>query len=312
LVAELEVKREDFSRVTDVIPVSDPHIFSETQRMAQTQAVMALMDKNPDLFNRRAVLSRFLKQIKVPNVNELMIDVASPEKQDAATENVHMMIGQKAYAYPEQDHLAHIQSHLDVVKDPFFGQNPMFAGTMLPAQLDHIKEHFSLWYLDRMNGYVRQSLGGKPDDYDSVTDPKPMDKLFAVASQHVSLDTQQAFAKVMPVIQQALAMLQQMKPKPEMAASDQVLLQTSMAETQRRAQRDQAEVGIQQAKVQADIQQKMAKMQMDQQIAMEDLQLRLAIATGDNETQERIETARLTRDAAKLNLDNQGQSNGYE
>ena len=312
LGAELEVKREDFSRVTDVIPVSDPHIFSETQRMAQTQAVMALMDKNPDLFNRRAVLSRFLKQIKVPNVNELMIDVASPEKQDAATENVHMMIGQKAYAYPEQDHLAHIQSHLDVVKDPFFGQNPMFAGTMLPAQLDHIKEHFSLWYLDRMNGYVRQSLGGKPDDYDSVTDPKPMDKLFAVASQHVSLDTQQAFAKVMPVIQQAMAMMQQMKPKPEMAGSDQVLLQTSMAETQRRAQRDQAEVGIQQAKVQADIQQKMAKMQMDQQIAMEDLQLRLAIATGDNETQERIETARLTRDAAKLTLDHQGQSNGYE
>jgi hypothetical protein len=312
LVAELEVKREDFSRVTDVIPVSDPHIFSETQRMAQTQAVMALMEKNPDLFNRRAVLSRFLKQIKVPNVNELMIDVASPEKQDAATENVHMMIGQKAYAYPEQDHLAHIQSHLDVVKDPYFGQNPLFAGTMLPAQLDHIKEHLSLWYLDRMNGYVRQSLGSKPDEYDALTDPKPMDKLFAVASQHVSLDTQQAFSKVMPVVQQALAMMQQMKPKPEMAGSDQVLLQTSMAETQRRAQRDQAEVSIQQAKVQADIQQKMAKMQMDQQIAMEDLQLRLAIATGDNETQERIETARLTRDAAKLTLDHQGQTNGYE
>jgi glycine cleavage system regulatory protein len=109
-----------------------------------------------------------------------------------------------------------------------------------------------------------------------------------------------------------MAMMQQMKPKPEMAGSDQVLLQTSMAETQRRAQRDQAEVSIQQAKVQADIQQKMAKMQMDQQIAMEDLQLRLAIATGDNETQERIETARLTRDAAKLTLDHQGQSNGYE
>ena len=312
LVAELEVKREDFSRLTDVIPVSDPHIFSETQRMAQTQAVMALMDKNPDLFNRRAVLSRFLKQIKVPNVNELMIDVASPEKQDAATENVHMMIGQKAYAYPEQDHLAHIQSHLDVMKDPMFGQNPLFAGTMLPAQLDHIKEHISLWYLNRMNGYVRQSLGGKPEDYDSITDPKPMDKLFAVASQHVALDTPQAFAKVMPILQQSLAMMQQMKPKPEMAGSDQVLLQTSMAETQRRAQRDQAEVGIQQAKVQADIQQKMAKMQMDHQIAMEDLQLRLAIATGDNETQERIETARLTRDAAKLTLDHQGQSNGYE
>ena len=42
IVSDLEVTREDFSKNTDVEPVSDPHIFSETQRMAQSQAVLSL------------------------------------------------------------------------------------------------------------------------------------------------------------------------------------------------------------------------------------------------------------------------------
>jgi len=300
LVKELDIKREDFARLTDVIPVSDPHIFSETQRMAQTQAVMAIMDKNPDLFNKRAVIQRFLKQIKVPGINELMTEVPAPTKEDAATENVNMMIGQAAFAYPEQDHLAHIQAHLDVAKDPIFGQNPMFAANLLPKIMDHLKQHLSLWYLNRMNGYVKQSLNEKPENYELITDPKPADRLFAIASQHVSDDSEETFKGVLPLIQQMMQALQQFKPKPEMTSADLVLMQTSMAETQRRAKRDELELSLQSERAKTDAEQKVAKMQLDHQIAIEDLQLRLAIATGDNETQERIETARLTRDAAKL------------
>jgi hypothetical protein len=56
VVADLEITREDFAKNTDVVPVSDPHIFSETQRMAQNQAVLALAEKHPDQFNMGAVL----------------------------------------------------------------------------------------------------------------------------------------------------------------------------------------------------------------------------------------------------------------
>ncbi len=150
VVEDLEIKRDDFARSTDVIPVSDPHIFSETQRMAQTQAVMTIMEKNPDLFNRKAVVMRFLKQIKVPQINELMPDTPSPEKQDAANENVAMTIGQTAYAYPEQDHLGHIQAHLDYAKDPVFGGSPLIAPNYIPKAMEHIKQHLALWYLNRL------------------------------------------------------------------------------------------------------------------------------------------------------------------
>lgn len=300
VVEDLDIKREDFARITDVIPVSDPHIFSETQRMAQTQAVLGLVDKFPDLFNRRAVVMRFLKQIKVPGINELMIDVPPPAKLDAANENVAMSIGQAAYAYPEQDHLGHIQAHLDYAQNPMLGQNPMIAPVYMPKVVEHIKQHLVLWYLNRMHGYAQKALGEKLDDYELLNDPKVVDQMFGAASQHVMMDTETTFEKVMPVIGQIMQTLQQSKPQPPMPPEAQVLMQTSMAETERRAARDQAEMQIKGQELEAKMQLEMQKLQSDMQIQMEELQLRLAIATGDQELKERIETARLTRDAAKL------------
>jgi len=303
VVEDLEVRREDFARVTDVIPVSDPHIFSETQRMAQTQAVMAIMDKHPDLFNRRVVLMRFLKQIKVPSINELMIDAPAPEKLDAANENVAMTIGQAAYAYPEQDHISHIVTHLEYAADPVFGGNPMVAPTFLPKAIEHIKQHLALWYLDRMKGYVRRSLGRKPDDYAEAQNPQELDKLYGAAAQHVKMDSEQTLAKVLPIIQQMVQGLERFKPKPDMTPDGQVLLQTSMAETERRKARDQAEMQMKAQDMAAKLQLAQQKQLDDKDLAIEELRLKLAIAEGDQETKERIETARLTRDAARLRHD---------
>jgi hypothetical protein len=303
VVEDLEVRREDFARVTDVIPVSDPHIFSETQRMAQTQSVMAMMEKHPDLFNRRAVVMRFLKQIKVPGVNELMTDTPAPEKLDAANENVAMTIGQSAFAYLEQDHFSHIVTHLKYASDPVFGGNPMIAPNVLPKMMEHIKQHFALWYLGRMNGYVTRSLGRKADDYAEAEDPAEIDKLYGAAAGHVALDAEETLAKTMPVIQQMVKTLEQFKPKPELTPDGQVLLQTSMAETQRRQARDQAEMQLKAADNQAKLQLAAQKQMDDKDLAIEELQLKLAIAQGDQETKERIETARLMRDAARLRHD---------
>jgi hypothetical protein len=303
VVEDLDIKREDFARITDVIPVSDPHIFSETQRMAQTQAVMAIMEKNPEMFNKRAVLQRFLKQIKVPGINEIMVDVPPPVKMDAANENVAMAIGQAAFAYPEQDHLGHIQAHLDFAKSPIFGGNPIVAPAFLPKAMEHIKQHIVLWYLNRMNGYVQKSLGKKLPDYDMLDDPKAVDKLFGAASQHVDMDAESTLKGIMPVIQQMMEGLKQFQPQPQMTPDTKVLLDTSMAETQRRTNRDQAELQLKDKELAAKIQMDMAELQQRQQKDMEEMQLRLAIANGDNEMKERIETARLTRDAAKLNFE---------
>ena len=302
VVADLDIRKEDFASNTDVIPVSDPHIFSETQRMAQTQAVMQIMKENPDLFNRKTVVERFLKQIKVPGINEIMKDVPSPEKRDSANENVAMMLGQAAFAYMEQDHLAHIQSHLDFYKDPVFGSNPMVQPIILPQMVEHIKQHLSMWYLNRMNGYVVKTLGRQATDYDNPQVTPEADKLMAIASQHVSLDTQKVFAQVVPELQGMMQTIQKLKQgqTPPMTPEAQVLLQTSMAETQRLTAKDQADNQLAVQKLQNQQQLDVAKLKQSQQQFSAEQQLEVAMETEKNLTQERIESARLTRDAAKL------------
>jgi hypothetical protein len=302
VVQDLDIRKEDFASNTDVIPVSDPHIFSETQRMAQSQAVMALMEKNPDLFNRKVVVERFLKQIKVPSINEIMKDVPAPEKRDSANENVAMMLGQAAFAYMEQDHLSHIQSHLDFYKDPVLGSNPMVQPIILPQMVEHLKQHISMWYLNRMNGYIVKTLGRQATDYDDPKVTPEADKLMAIASQHVSLDTQKVFASTVPELQAMMQTMQKLKQgnTPPMTPEAQVLLQTSMAETQRLTAKDQADNQLNVQKLQNQQQLDVAKLTQSKQQFESEQQLEVAMQTEKNLTQERIESARLTRDAAKL------------
>jgi hypothetical protein len=303
IVEGLEVNREDFFRSADVVPVSDPHIFSETQRMAQTQAVMALMEKNPDLFNRQAGIQRFLKQIKVPNINELLIQAPGPEKSDAATENVAMSIGQSANAYPEQDHLGHIQVHLDYAKDPVYGGNPLISPVFSPKVIEHLKQHIVLWYLNRMNGYVQKTTGEKLDYYGAMPDPKPVDKIFGTVSQHVMLDTKETLAGIMPAIQQIMEQAQKSKPQPDMPPDAQVLLQTSMAETQRRAQRDQQELALKQQEMQVDASLKTQKMQADHDLSQQEIKMRYGTKELEMQLKEEIEAAKIERDSVKLGND---------
>ena len=287
VVADLEIERTDFNRNTDVVPVSDPHIFSETQRMAQIQAVLSRAKENPDLYDRRAVEERFLKQLKIPGINEILKDTPMPEELNAADENVAMALGRNAFAYIQQDHLAHIQTHLDFALNPAFGSNPIMASFYLPRALEHIKQHMVLWYLNRTNAYVAKVRDGEPvteAEYENVRLTAELDKVFSVATQHVQKDSEKAFAKIVPLIQQLLQSMQQLAPKPQLPPEAQVLMETSMAETQRRAQRDQGDLQLNQARLQVEAEDKAARRQLD-----------VALNASDNLTKERIETARLTQ-----------------
>ena len=106
-----------------------------------------------------------------------------------------------------------------------------------------------------------------------------LDKAFALASNHVKMDTQQVFQGVIQALQQMGQFMQQLpKPQPPMDAEAQAVLQASMAETQRRAQRDQMDMAYKDKELQADI----------------------AMNAENNLTKERMMTAELTVDEARL------------
>jgi hypothetical protein len=290
IVAELPIKREDFRRNSDVVPVSDPHIFSETQRVAQMQSVMQLSAQFPAIFDQRAVVSRMLKQLKVPNVNELMPNTGKPAELNAADENSAMALGKPAFAYPRQDHLAHIQTHLTFALDPSLGSNRLIAPKFIPQALEHIKQHMMLWYTQQVQGYVLAAGDVKMGKYEDSKIAKEIDRAIAVASDHVSLDTKNVFQGVLPALEQLGQLMQQFKPAPPpMDGEAQAVLQASMAETQRRAAADQARLGFDQQKFQAE-------MQKDAQ----ERDAKVAMNAENNLTEERIKTAELTVDEVKL------------
>ena len=255
VVADLEISRNDFSKNTDVVPVSDPHIFSETQRMAQSQAVLALADKHPDQFNMNQVLARTLKQMKVPNINELLKDTPAPEQRTSAEENAAMLIGQPAYAYLQQDHIAHIQDHLQFAMNPFLGQSPFADPGYLNNLIEHVKQHMTLWYLNRSNGYVEKSTGKPVEDYANPELTSTIDKVYTTVGAHVMLDTQQVFGQFAQAFQMLIQMANQRKQATQVLPPDaQVVKDTSMAETQRKMQKDAADIQIAKEKLAKDMQ----------------------------------------------------------
>jgi hypothetical protein len=290
MVAELPVKKEDFKRNSDIVPVSDPHIFSETQRVAQMQSVLQLSTQFPAIFDQRAVVNRMLKQLKIPNVNELIPNASKPAEMNAADENSAMSLGRPAFAYPRQDQLAHIQTHLAFALDPALGSNRLIAPKYIPNVLEHIKQHMMLWYTGQMSSYVQGETGVQFGKYEDSKFVKQIDNAVALASTHLSMDTEEVFKGLLPALEQLGQLMQQFKPPaPPMDGESQAVLQASMAETQRRAAEDQARLAFDGQKLQAEMAQK-----------DKDRQIKIAINSEDNLTTERMKTADLTLDEVKL------------
>lgn len=265
VVTDLQISREDFVKNTDVRPVSDPNIFSETQRMAQMQAVVSRADLHPDLYNAQAVEARLLKQMKVANINELLKDTPAPEQRTSVDENAAMFIGQPAYAYLQQDHIAHIQDHMQFAFSPFFGKSLFADPAYLNNLIEHIKQHMMLWYVNRSNGYVQKSTGKPVENY---SDPKltpTIDKIYTTVGAHVMLDTSQVFTQLNQGFQEIIQMAQSKNQPPLLPPDAQVVKDTSMAETQRKTTKDQTDAQLAQAKLAADAQ----KAAMDNQTKIE-------------------------------------------
>jgi hypothetical protein len=221
---------------------------------------------NPDLYNRLAVEKRILKQIKLPDINEVLPDPQDVKDMNPALENVAMTIGKPVGAFPIQDQLAHMITHLDYFKDPMYGSNPIMAPTFVPAFLEHMKQHLTLWYLNQVDGYTSAAL----DRPFNVLKVEPImqeaQKLVAAAGKHVHADAQAIAESIIPALQEALQMVQKMKGQQPPPPEIQAIMQTQMAETERKKTYDQIDLQLRQQKQLDDKQAKEAKIVADEQM----------------------------------------------
>ena len=144
---EAMVNPEDFDGPMDVIPVSDPTIFSEAQRFAQVSAIQQRATVLPQIYDVRKVEELFLKQLKIPDAEDLLIPKPEPKDLDPVQENVAASVGKPIGALPHQDHIAHLKVHLAFLQSPLFGKNPVIAPMFLPAIVAHIKDHLLMHYM---------------------------------------------------------------------------------------------------------------------------------------------------------------------
>jgi len=263
------IEVRDFSYNNDVRPVSDPNIFSETQRLAQNQAILQMAaSAPPGMFDVRAAYRRVLLQLKIPNIDEILPNPLGAKESNPALENVAMTMGRPAAAYPDQDHISHIKIHLEYAANPAYGANPVIGPTFAPNALEHIKQHLTLHYLQSMRAYVAQASGGR--DALELHQEKPLDlesqQALALASQMVGQDSKMTMQPFVEQIQQLAQKVQQAKEAQlqQAASADptaQVILKTQMAETQRKQQESQLKMQMEQAKSQQDYELKLAELQ---------------------------------------------------
>lgn len=272
---ELLVKRSDFEGPMNVVPVSDPNIFSEAQRFAQVQAVMQRAQAMPQLYDLRKVEEMFLERLKIPQGKELLLPKQQPLELNAVNENIAATMRRPIVAFPEQDHLAHLQVHLDFVTSPMFGGNRIIGSAALPILLDHIKEHMVLWYANQVfeeaSDAAQVDIGEIQKDA-TTEEKKSLDQVLAATSQVVTKQADEAFSSLPQIIEQAIQTLQQFAPPPP--PDPRIGVMQKQVEAQQA--KDQADAQFKQQKLQSDTQAKAMEIQAKSQERLQAIQQRMA------------------------------------
>ena len=188
--ADATVKQTDFDERVDVIPVSDPNIFSMSQRLALAQTQLQLAQSNPQMHNLYEAYRRIYEAIGVQNIESLLPAPQPPKPIDPAIENARSIIQETLQAFPTQDHDAHMTAHILFMKTPIPASTPpIFA--LLQA---HLCEHIA--YKARGVAMAEMQFAAQ-EAAQTGQQPPPMD-VEAKVAQYIAQYTDEVMASLMP------------------------------------------------------------------------------------------------------------------
>jgi hypothetical protein len=302
---DMEVEPSDFDGPMDVIPVSDPNIFSETQRFAQIQALIQRSAMMPQMYNLRKIEEMFITALKVPD--DVLAPKVGEDDRDPVSENVAASMGQPIYVLPKQDHIAHLRVHLAFLQSPVLGSNPAIAPTYMPSILGHLRDHLLNYYL------VEAHKGLQGITEEGIIPAESMQEADFIMQVQSVVEKQLGFLpQVMGQVKQMADqyMQPQMPPDNSMAVA-QLRAQVDQMAMQMKAQADQAKLQLEQQKAQQDAQVKQAELQMKQAEMQQeaslvqlreqsqnartadDIEARVFMNTSDNETAKQLAAAEI-------------------
>ena len=148
------IKQQDFDDRVDILPVADPNIFSQTQRISLAQTELQLATSNPQMHNMYNIYRNMYEALGVKNIDQVLVRPIPPQPKDPALEHIDALGGKQFQAFPGQDHRAHITAHLN-----FMGTNIARNNPMILASLEkNIFEHISLMSQEQLEIEFRDEL----------------------------------------------------------------------------------------------------------------------------------------------------------
>ena len=140
------IKQTDFDDKIDIIPVADPNIFSQAQRISIAQTELQLASSNPQLHNLYAAYRNMYEALGVKNIDAVLRPPARPMPMDPAIEHIQALGGKPFQAFKGQDHQAHITAHLNFMSTNMARNNPVVMASLQK----NIFEHISLMALEQV------------------------------------------------------------------------------------------------------------------------------------------------------------------
>ena len=152
--ATRQVKVQDFDDRVDILPVADPNIFSQTQRISLAQTQLQLAQSNPQIHNLYQAYRSMYQAIGIKNVNAILPPPAPMQPIDPSVEHITALAAKPFQAFPGQDHRAHIDSHLNFMQTNMVRNNP----TVMASLQKNILEHISLMAQEQVQMEFRDEI----------------------------------------------------------------------------------------------------------------------------------------------------------
>jgi hypothetical protein len=139
-----EVKQIDFDDRVDIIPVSDPNIFSQSQRVTLAQELLQMVQSNPEIHGPMGIYEAYKRMyaaLGVDNVDSLLQPPPdmTPKPVDAGQENSGLLLGQPAQAFPEQNHQAHLEAHKSLFLTQIVKESPQVQALIISHCMQHLQ-----------------------------------------------------------------------------------------------------------------------------------------------------------------------------
>ena len=245
--ASENVFKEDFDSSVDVIPVSDPNIFSMTQRITLAQTQLQMAQSAPELHDLRESYRKMYIALNIKDIDALLPPEQEVPARDPISEQQASLTGQPIKAYEFQNHEAYVGAHSSFLQNPMVQQNPV-ASQSISA---NIQEHQAMMYRQQIEQAMGQPL---PQMEDGQMPPEVMNQIAAMAAQATQQVTGQAQAMA-----QAQAAAQQ-DPQRQMFDAQ---LQLEREQLMQKTEDDMRDAEIAMSKAQLDAQIKREKIEAD-------------------------------------------------